>query len=421
MSLSTKNVAMAAALTGLATTALLMYKSSSDKMTRRAARMERRVLAWDREQREREARQRKQEEDRRRMEEDRVVAKQLQVEQEREQREREARQRKQEEDRRQMAATQAQQQRERKARQRKQEEDRQRVREAAQQQAADDRFASVDVASYALLDFQSSNFKAEYERMKAFPLLDGHQGRIVLAVQTMVDRYCHGNGISRAAAQVFSEQLVGQGVHSQDVRQLCSRVWTSVKTLQRRDGTAVEFCSIFSCIMREDRASLARVCAIFARGLKTNVVACGGGRIYPPNGQCWRGGGFDDKCRGFFVRGKQYRVPSFLSTTTVKQVSARFQQQAQHKGQPVVEWQIEFDPRGEHDQRYRCMHVNHLLTTDVPDEIEHLFPAFSAFTVVGVQWSGVTPATVAQPHRIVVRAATDNKAVPEDLPLAPWS
>ena len=42
----------------------------------------------------------------------------------------------------------------------------------------------------------------------------------------------------------------------------------------------------------------------------------------------------------------------------------------------------------------------------------------SAFEVLSVSWNAGTDAA---PHEIELLAAVDNKAEPEDLPLAPWS
>ena len=79
-----------------------------------------------------------------------------------------------------------------------------------------------------------------------------------------------------------------------------------------------------------------------------------------------------------------------------------------------VRWLVRIDPVR------KCFHVN-LVTKRVPglgDELEYLFAPYSAFTVVATTWSA---GTVAQPHVIELLAAVDNKAEPEDLPLAPWS
>ena len=55
---------------------------------------------------------------------------------------------------------------------------------------------------------------------------------------------------------------------------------------------------------------------------------------------------------------------------------------------------------------------------DLPDEQEFLFTPYSAFTVQRAEWNA---GTEEHPHLIELQAAADNKAEPEDLPLAPWS
>jgi hypothetical protein len=54
----------------------------------------------------------------------------------------------------------------------------------------------------------------------------------------------------------------------------------------------------------------------------------------------------------------------------------------------------------------------------LPDEQEFLFAPYSVFTVERAEWNA---GTVEKPHVIELKAAADNKAEPEDLPLAPWS
>ncbi len=77
-------------------------------------------------------------------------------------------------------------------------------------------------------------------------------------------------------------------------------------------------------------------------------------------------------------------------------------------------WTVRLDWRGATDQQRRCLHVNLL----EGGEQEFLFVPYSTFTVEAVQWSRrPTPVT---PHRITLVAANDNRAAPEDLPVAPW-
>ena len=133
---------------------------------------------------------------------------------------------------------------------------------------------------------------------------------------------------------------------------------------------------------------------------------------FPPNNVCFRGGGFDDRYRSFFVTPRQFRQPAFLATSFVRAKADEFMVRADSAVK--VRWLIRIDP-----QR-RCVHVN-LVTKRVPgleDEKEYLFAPYSAFTVLRSEWN---VGTTADPHVIELLAAVDNKGAPEDLPLAPWS
>ena len=90
----------------------------------------------------------------------------------------------------------------------------------------------------------------------------------------------------------------------------------------------------------------------------------------------------------------------------------------------TVLWKIHLDPYN------HCKHVNLIQKVSpylgagpggaVPDdgEKEYLFVPYSAFTVLSASWNA---GTLEDPHVIELLTAVDNKAKPEDLPLAPWS
>jgi hypothetical protein len=120
--------------------------------------------------------------------------------------------------------------------------------------------------------------------------------------------------------------------------------------------------------------------------------------------------------------GKQYRVPAFLATSFKQSVTNSFMWNAECAGHSAVQWKVQVDPtadpQGDNMPQNLCKHVNLLRVTLVPGEEEYLFAAFSAFTVIAVQWS--SQPTAQNPHQITLLAATDNRQQPEDLPLAPW-
>ena len=79
-----------------------------------------------------------------------------------------------------------------------------------------------------------------------------------------------------------------------------------------------------------------------------------------------------------------------------------------------IRWLVRIDPV------LKCNHVN-LVTKrvpDLPDEQEYLFAPYSAFIVLSAVWNAGSDK---DPHVVQLLASVDNKAEPEDLPLAPWS
>jgi hypothetical protein len=291
---------------------------------------------------------------------------------------------------------------------------------------ADD-YAVPDAPAYTLHDFASSNFKREYEWTATKPLAPAQNGRLLEAVRIVIEGYCTRNNIDQARGDNFFLELRREWQLTDEISIAAERLWTSEAVLVTAGNDRnIEFCFIFSQLLREDPASLARPCAIIARALNTNLVAGRTGEVhFPPNGECWRGGGFDEQHRGFFEVGKKYRVPGFLATATVKNVTNTFMHRAEAMGYPVVQWCIRLDqrsdPQGGNSMNHRCKHVNLLRVTHCPGEEEYLFAAFSVFTVRGVVWSASRPSTMQDPHRITLEAAIDNSLEAEDLPLAPWS
>ena len=77
-----------------------------------------------------------------------------------------------------------------------------------------------------------------------------------------------------------------------------------------------------------------------------------------------------------------------------------------------MRWLVRIDPV------HKCHHVNLVRSTHVEGEQEYLFAPYSTFTVLSATWNAGTDADA---HVIELRAAVDNRAEPEDLPLAPWS
>jgi hypothetical protein len=274
----------------------------------------------------------------------------------------------------------------------------------------------------------------------------------------------------------FIKRLNAEAVHNADelttsllIPEAVQRMWTSAVALQGR-----EFCSILNDAIRRDvkgdgldaAAGLARamneLCVTVTGDLQTHgsprtskQLAGGkkaapsessdgsprtpkqhtGGEItvpsesssylpkdrtdVPPEGrqtdwpeQSFRGGGFNDEFRSFFVPGRTYRQPAFLPTSLSRDVAAHFIERSSDESK--VMWIVHLD----HERH--CDHVNFVTKTvpDLGEEEEFLFAPYSVFTVLRAEWRA---GTATRPHVIELYAAPDNLSHPLDLPLAPWS
>eukprot|EP01045_Picozoa_sp_COSAG04_P012309 COSAG04_NODE_823_length_10051_cov_18.357617_7_plen_392_part_00 len=132
--------------------------------------------------------------------------------------------------------------------------------------------------------------------------------------------------------------------------------------------------------------------------------------IHPPDNVCFRGGGFDDRYRSFFVSGRQFRQPAYLATSFSEAVARRFIRM--RGGNDCVLWRVRIDPAR------KCVHVNLVKKSNVSGEEEYLFAPYSAFRVLSAVWRA---GTAEEPHEIELLAAVDNQEESEGLPLAPWS
>ena len=190
----------------------------------------------------------------------------------------------------------------------------------------------------------------------------------------------------------------------------------------------VQLCSVINAVIREDRPDELRPAVMIIRNITTRLVtrrlsakisAYELSPTYPPEGETWRGGGFDPNCRPFFekLRGdKKYRVPGFLASSTDKSIAETFASvNSQYGAKPSAVWRIKFDRRGKTEEKYRVRHMSFVMNTSVPGEAEYLFAPYSVFTLQSVKW-GTNPPQ----HHFVIKAAIDNREEDEDLPLAPW-
>jgi hypothetical protein len=151
---------------------------------------------------------------------------------------------------------------------------------------ADD-YALPDVPGCCLQDFASSSFKREYAWTATKSLKPAQTGRLLEAVRRVIEGYCTRNSIDQARGYTFFLDLRKEWKLTDEVSIAAERLWTAaVELITAGDGRDPEFCFIFSQLLREDPASLARSCAIIARALNLNLVAGRtGSAVFPPNGE----------------------------------------------------------------------------------------------------------------------------------------
>jgi hypothetical protein len=254
--------------------------------------------------------------------------------------------------------------------------------------------------------FASSHFKAAYTRVSV------PQGPMDLGMKlgNLIRAYCHQETIDwLAEGEPFLQQLQREAMQNMDdpIEQMMQRMWTSTLTLRNR-----EFCFILNYMARADAEPVAIALAGLARGINQLCVSVPPRPPFPQGDTCYRGGGFDDRYRSFFVSGRKFRQPAYLATSFSEDVARGFIRM--RGGDDCVLWRVRIDPVN------KCIHVN-LVTKRVlglPDEQEYLFAPYSAFTVLSATWN---TGTMDNPHVIELLAAVDNRTEPEDLPLAPWS
>jgi len=227
-------------------------------------------------------------------------------------------------------------------------------------------------------------------------------------------RELHNGGYGHDALEAVSPECTAQVM------------WTSALTLSV-GGVARELCWLVNWCIRTGNVVLLTLLMPFIKAL--NLFAAPLRKGVTNSVPLWdmltdyklfRGGGFDLDFKGFFVKGKQFRVPGFWATTPTKRVADFFMTRAfQANYQPVL-WIINIDKDA------LCWHVNSVARSLImdsegkPHEDEFLFTQFSAFEVIEVKWR-TGAATPSAPHEIHVNAFPDNRQAPVGLISAPWS
>jgi hypothetical protein len=286
--------------------------------------------------------------------------------------------------------------------------------------------ASPKVASPVKRTFESSKYRIAYHSTavptKSFELLK--------AVHDLIEQYCVLHSLdSGTVGDDFYHRLEREAMRNgttlvTDLDVATQFLWSSALTLD--PSHPKEFCSIINSALYTDNEKVVAPVAVIVRALNRLIdrhpLPSGAPLPFPPGGECWRGGGFDDSKQSFFTVGRQYRVPSYLATSFAQATAQLFKDRAvMAGGHSGVLWRVLVDPRGATEYfKYRCKNACHIQHTLTPGEEEYLFAPYSVFTVVDVVWSA-NPTNSITPHRITIVALTDNLEASSYLPLAPWS
>jgi hypothetical protein len=209
----------------------------------------------------------------------------------------------------------------------------------------------------------------------------------------------------------YNQSLALQGDQQTALNQAAQAMWTSGESFKIvKQGNMIY--SMMNEAIRLDCMDLMAPLGILTRAI--NKLCLYKVEVFPSKGLCFRGGGMMRCHRDFFVESKTYRVPGFLATSFSEEIANIFMSNAAARGEEPILWTVRLDWRGATNPQHRCLHVNLL----AGDEQEFLFVPYSTFTVEDVQWS--RRPTKEKPHRVTIFAANDNRAAPEDLPVAPW-
>ena len=160
----------------------------------------------------------------------------------------------------------------------------------------------------------------------------------------------------------FLKKLQRENMRDMDdpIDDIMQRMWTSALRLRGK-----EFCFILNDALRGDNAELADSMAGLARGINKLCVAVPPRPPFPPGHLCFRGGGFEDRYRSFFVKGREFRQPTYFATSFSSAVANRFI--ARSAMASKVRWLVRIDAVR------KCTHVNLVRKTNVAGEEEYLF------------------------------------------------
>mmetsp|Transcript_11551 Transcript_11551/g.37945 ORF Transcript_11551/g.37945 Transcript_11551/m.37945 type:complete len:679 (-) Transcript_11551:76-2112(-) len=264
----------------------------------------------------------------------------------------------------------------------------------------------------------TTRFIANYRARQEPPRF---QDELMLAIRSIIIAYFAKHSLHYEEGISFFRVLEGMlfpEIHQGLMEQMAKKAWISSARAASSHG---ELCSVLNDLVRSDDEDAMPHVAVFVRALNQLCVvrAALADVPFPANGVCYRGGGFNDEFRAFFVVGAVYRVPGLLATSFSLDVAEGFAQRGAITTTSKIIWTIQLDPRGQDQPQHRCAHAN-LIQNE--GELEYLFVPYSAFKVIDVSWQGEPPAHGGDggTHYITIQAFSDNLDAPEDAALAPW-
>ena len=274
--------------------------------------------------------------------------------------------------------------------------------------------------------FGTSNYKRVYAGAKTATfqhyLLAAVNDTLLLYAQRInpsTDQETIILGVTELMEKIQDDAFKNNAALRDDADALAEFLWTSGK--KHKVVNRMQLCSVLNAVIRDDVEEEIEAAALIFRSINSRRVERGEKNAvhqsYPLNGETWRGGGFRREYRSFFqsVKGKKYRVPGFLASSSDRRVAINFVFSAD-KTHPCALWRIKFDKRGELHPEYRVKHMTLVSKTLIAGEQEYLFAPYSVFLLVSVKWSS----KLDKPHEFTLHPALDNKDEDEDLPLAPW-
>ena len=280
------------------------------------------------------------------------------------------------------------------------------------------------------VSFPHSNYKRFYATTQAAPfqhdLLNAVNNLLKLfaiRINPTLDRSTVIKGVQDFMARIQNDSFTDTDALQDDVDSVAEYLWTSGK--KHAIVKRMELCSVLNAVIRDDVEAEIKIGVVIFHCINNRRIRRGsiegglsmGDQTYPPKGETWRGGGFRQQFTGFFesMRGRKYRVPGFLATSSDRKTAADFAFKAD-KTHPCAIWRVEFDERGKDQPEYRVRHMAFVSKTLIPGESEYLFAPYSVFTLKSIEWS----ADLHKPHEFTIQPACDNMLEDENLPLTPW-